>query len=176
MQKLIIVRHGEYNLDKNNQLLTDSGKEKLQNLAEKIKKSLTATESTTPFIAENSIIITSDSPRAMQSSDILKKILEIKKVEKTAIINEDVVTENNYEDVLDLIKKYNSCDTIILITHAYFTNHFPEYFLKEYLKIEKKLPLLDRGSAYIIDCQSKKVEKKAKRPVPKGSGLFLFFK
>jgi len=143
MQKLVIVRHGHY--DKKDQLSAD-GKEQIYFLTEQLG----------PHLDGGSLLIlSSTADRAWQSAEILAEAFNVP-YEKHEILLSD---EDHFEDLakaLELVQsREEEADVIILVTHHEYAKYFPYHYAKHVFDDLWEYQAIDKGDAWIIDCQDK---------------------
>lgn len=148
LQKLIIVRHGDYNVD----LLTELGEKQIGWMSFKLSEE---TKGKKIFLAS------SVAPRAMLSSDILMKILRIPKSdyrpEQHLLSHRGVLKDDQIRVVLALIKEKSSeYEVIILVTHLEFITYLPNIWGST-----KSIRIgifhdTEKGDAVIIDTETGK--------------------
>lgn len=141
MKKLILVRHGEY--DKQKQLSL-AGKQQIRDLCVRLQ----------PHIAGHSVIIlSSTAPRAIQSAHVMAEILSAP-VEPYPILWVDNFHSSNMEGVAALVE-YNGhrADVVILMTHLEYVESFPSYYgLHAKMTYFPVVYDPEYGTGRIVDC------------------------
>lgn len=143
MKHLIIARHGHFGLDYK---LSDRGRAQIVILADKLRS---FTE------GKKALILTSPAPRAHESAKTLIAVLGIES-EVHDILWSDEEHDWSMPKALDLIKSRQMVvDTLILMTHLEYVENLPYWFGKEFLQVELRSRDIDRGEAWVVDCQKK---------------------
>jgi len=145
MQKIIIVRHGEY--DKDDKTLTEDGKSSIASLARRIAK-LTKGYETKIFYAS--------STRTQQTAEILAELLEAK-CEKLEIL--ECSTTHHRTRFVDLVRDTisDNSDIAIWVTHETQVATLPGLFGR----FDRQLAIgffdnyLVPGEAFVIDLHEK---------------------
>ncbi len=140
MKKLIVVRHGE---DGAFGALSQNGFEQIQALAKKLNEIVNGL---------SVFVFTSPTLRTKETAKIISKTLNTEyKVE------ECLEHEEDFADSLKLVRSRVE-DVVILVTHLEYTEWFPSYFAKENMGIYLKSYGIDKGRAWIVDCENKTIE------------------
>lgn len=146
MDKLVIVRHGHY--DSNDQL-SECGRVQIRELSKKLKSSINGS----PLL-----ILTSNQDRARQSAEILGSAFNVGFEEYEILWSEGKHPED-LPGALELIRsRKNDAEVIVLVTHYEYVEDFPRYFGKNELGVELRSHLIDKGQAWVIDCQQKTIK------------------
>lgn len=145
MEKVIILRHGDYDRMRN---LSEKGKDQIRRTAEFLR----------PHIEGKSIVLLS-SPvgRAVQSAQELKERLGIaSSVELHDALDSNHVTRT--ANVMDLIEQ-QTADVVLVMTHFELTKYLPRSWAHKHLSVKNfpEEPLM-KGGAWIIDCEAKTCE------------------
>ncbi len=150
MEKLIIVRHGDY--DKDSSHLNDKGSADIKQLAEQIR----------PLTDSHSVLVLS-SPidRAIESALILSNTLHVPAVYCDALRSE-CQGDMDLDGALSLIhEKSDMANIIVVVTHIEYTDNFPAHFFKHEFNTKAPYMHLEKGEAAIIDCASRTLTKVA---------------
>ena len=146
MKKLIIARHGEYDLG--------NGKLNSEGI-----KSITALSEEILLLAKNQkvVILSSTAFRALDSAEIIGEKLGIS-FEKEKVLWSDSDHYEDFEAALNLIRSYfEKVDILILVTHFEYVDLFPYYFARKQLNTQIKSYPINKGSAWCIDCIKKTI-------------------
>lgn len=149
MDKIIIVRHGDYGYDKGGEL-TEKGRQQMRVLAGLLGQHIAADG--------NKKIFSSKKRRAEQSAAILSEELGIPVVAESRLCTYDVrMMEEEGEWLYGFLKAQNDLLVAIVVTHIDFANGFPPFFAhKKWGDEPKPLPKkIEEGEAVIIDCTAR---------------------
>jgi len=142
MEKLILVRHGNYN----GSVISDSGRQQMEILARKLQLELQD---------KRVLIISSTALRAIGSAEVFSNVLGIS-FEQDEKLWSDNDHWRDHSQLLELIRaRQEDADVIILVTHLEYTEEFPAYYGKEELKVNWNQREIEKGEAWIIDCIKK---------------------
>lgn len=146
MKKLVVIRHGEYDVRYN---LNDEGRSQMQNLSAYLVEN---------FKGMKMVILSSSAPRALQSAEVIGEVLELP-VEKHKVLwsGGDGYSQNN-ATVLNLVKEKDEFDVVMLVTHLEYCEEFPGYFIENALGGEYKPAGSSKGGARILDCETQEME------------------
>lgn len=145
MDKLIIIRHGDY--DGVN--LSDFGKRQMAELGNRLM----------PQINGDVLILSSTAPRARESAEILGKAFNVS-IEDHEILWSDRSHYEDFPKVLELVRsKKEEVDVLILVTHLEYVYGFPGHFGQTELEIST-FPYreIGKGTAWVIHCEGKTIE------------------
>lgn len=146
MQRLIIVRHGEYG---GNDRLSEYGKEQITQLGEKLKATVNG---------GRVVILSSVAARAVDSAEILGKTFGVEFEQHDVLWSENRHREN-LPKALELVRsKKDDADILVLVTHLEYVERFPSYFGEEELG-NPSFPHreISKGTAWDIDCNQKTI-------------------
>jgi len=152
MEHVFIARHGDYDRLKGN--LTDTGIAQITGLAKQIKVILA--DQASP------IILTSQSPRARESSEILKVTLSARVPEQCPYINNQFLREEDIANIDRWIDRAASLpEPLILVTHLPVLEKYIPHFAVKYLGRPQgeKWDELPKGGAYHFDLIAKTVQR-----------------
>lgn len=144
MQRLIIVRHGDYG----GRSLTAFGREDIAKLGERLKSTING---------GRILILTSTAIRARESAEILSQILGVEIEENEILGSEDYMED--MEATLGLVRsKKEAADVLILVTHMEFVEEFPSLFGKEELGVDYfPYRAIGKSEAWDINCEQKTI-------------------
>ncbi|MDD5043709.1 MAG: histidine phosphatase family protein [Patescibacteria group bacterium] len=143
MDKLIIVRHGDYDSGAH---LSNLGCEQMKALAEKLK---------TVVNGSSVCILTSPIGRALESAEILNSVFNVGCEQHKVLWSESRHPED-FPVALDLVRSHKDrAEVLILVTHYEYAEGFPRYFAKEELDVQLRSESIQKGEALVIDCQQK---------------------
>jgi phosphohistidine phosphatase SixA len=148
MDKLIVIRHGETNVD--GIILSEKGRQDIKNLAKRIKLEITG---------RNSQIFSSPEIRASQSAEIILEEL----YPSSAFITDDSLgdidswsyNENHKKRIFELISPFTSTKNIIIVSHLNTVKLFPPFFCEKVLDCIMDSVSLKQGCGLLIDCNKK---------------------
>lgn len=150
LNKLIIVRHGDY--QENSGQLTDQGIKQVTDLADKIRR---IQEREKLRVA----IITSTTTRAIESSKIIASVVGADVMEERAL-HYLPISSTETEDFLNILSLIDSkngiANMLIAVTHLEFCNKFPQFYGKQ--RLNQDWPREDgigKGHGVIIDLKAK---------------------
>lgn len=148
MEQLIVARHGEYGRDGGlnsigrNQIVKLTGNIEFNILNEKGRK----------------VILTSTAKRAMESAEIISRLLGIP-VQEHEILQSGGPYDEDFPGTLELINSLtDDFDTIILMTHYEYVEGFPSFFSRESLGVPIHSRVINKGHAWIINCDDKTIK------------------
>lgn len=141
LKKLILVRHGEYNLGTKG--LSDNGCDQINYLVDKIA----------PFINKgNTTILSSTAKRAAESADIISERTGVG-YENHEILWSDEEHREDYEGAMELIEQHiNKVETLVLVTHYEYAERLPGIFAKAKLAKNIWPVAIPKGYAAMLDC------------------------
>jgi len=147
MKYLFVMRHGETDTATNlfSETLTKWGIKMIEKTALKLGKI---------FEGQKVLIITSDSERAIATTNILNASLKANVIQDPVLrmFGNDLATSIK---TLESVKQYaDKYDVIILVTHLENVARFPNYFYNKYLGQigEEKRENIDNSCGWLIDC------------------------
>lgn len=141
MDKLCLVRHGRYNITTG--LLNEPGKEEMENLAKKLER----------FISGKSVVIlSSKTPRARESADILSKYFQVEYEEHGVLCSGPDKPEDLPEAFKLVQANSERADVLVIVTHMEYALKFPGYFIRQTLNLPSAVQEIEKGEAVIIDC------------------------
>ena len=147
MKTLIVVRHGE---DGSNGKLTNGGRNKMGRLADKIAlltKGMTVA------------ILSAVAPRATESADILGHVLN-EGVHVHRKLSTDNIRPNDLWWAMGLVEAYSEiADVIIIVSHLEYSERLTEYFMEEQLGVNASSRGIEKGEAWVIDCERRTLTK-----------------
>ena len=142
MKFMALVRHGNYN----SRGLTSDGQEQIGSLGDRLKGLLNGS---------TVAILTSPTRRAVESADILARVLDCT-TEVHDVLESGGGVYPKCDEVLALVHSWrDSVDAVILVTHLEYTEDFPRYFFQEEFRVRMFSTNIPKGSAYVIDCHAK---------------------
>ena len=152
MKKLILVRHGT---DEGgfNAHLSLTGKRQITDLAGKLA----------PHVDGNSVLMFSSTAlRAQDGAKILSKAISVSfELCDTLWSGYDgkvLGCVPDFEQVMKLVSSHpNQADVVILITHYEYVEDFPQFFGKKYLGVDFPSKVIPKGTAWLVDCETKQV-------------------
>lgn len=146
MKKLVVVRHGHYD---DRYQLNDHGRNQIRSLAEQLR----------PHITDATIkILTSTADRARESGEILSGIFQAE-IEQHEVLWSESRHPENLAEALQLVRaKFNEVDVLILTTHYEYVERFPGYFFRKELNMNLRSYLIEKGEAWLIDCEAKTLQ------------------
>ncbi|KND50079.1 MAG: hypothetical protein AB203_03765 [Parcubacteria bacterium C7867-008] len=149
MQKLVLVRHGEYSTVDGQHLLNDEGRQQMSVLATKLKALIGG---------QRAVLHTSSAPRATASAAILADALDVPCEEHLELWSGgDGV--GHYPDthamVLQIMEWAKEYDVLILVTHMEFVERLPIKFANLVFKTAIREVHIPKGHAGVIDCDTK---------------------
>ena len=149
LQQLVIVRHGYYDFTG----LTEEGKQQVTRLAKVLATKLNGSK-----VA----LLSSTSPRAIQTSEILAAHLGELKFQKHEHLKSSggSLDDNQAKKVIELVEKRGKTNSVVILsTHMEFIDGFPTVWGKTLgLSIITPEDETPKGTARIIDVQTGKVE------------------
>ena len=122
-QGVILIRHGEYD----GNFLTTNGEQAIKRLAAKIKSIIYIESCITK-------IISSTSPRAFRSANILAQGLDLERNrDHYECLRSEKEEIEDPEGIFELIdKKYADADILIIVTHAPVCQKFPALYAERH--------------------------------------------
>ncbi len=145
MQKLIVVRHGEYE----GRQLTEQGRNQIAKLAPKLKARVEGA---------TFIILASTSIRGQQSAEILAEHLG-GEPELHEVLSSEPDHPHNHEALLELIKlRQNEADVLILVTHYEYAHGFPSYYAEKAFGENLQHHTVGNGQAVVLHCETRHTE------------------
>ncbi len=143
MKYLIVARHGDF---QENGHLSNDGKLKVMALADKIL----ALEQDKKIT-----ILCSPSIRTKETALIIGLFTGCDIEEKSTLLA-DLSPEDDFPSTLKLVREYaNETEVLVLVTHCGLAEGFPYYFSKEEFGIGLQSHMIDKGRAWLIDCENK---------------------
>jgi phosphohistidine phosphatase SixA len=145
MQKLIVVRHGDYGY---NDRLSDFGKRQMQNIATQLK----------PHVdGKKVVVLSSVAERATDSADIITEQLGVPGYESHDVLWSENRHPENLPKAVELVQQHADTDVLILVTHLEYAERFPNHFLHTVLSTKDTFAArkVEKGQAIIIDCDNK---------------------
>lgn len=143
LQKLYIIRHGDYGMGGG---LIESGQQQAEKMGGKLKER-----------CEDPLIIHSPVRRTLQHAETLAQILGCK-IEESGILESSPKILTQPGKVLDLLREAEKkAPSIILVTHYEYCKEFPFYFGKHWLGVDH-FPAYEglvRGAGWEILCEEK---------------------
>lgn len=154
MKKLVVVRHGDYeDEDNDDEKLSSLGEKQIAQLAEKLESHLNGF---------SVVILSSTALRARQSAEIL--------VDKFGAAFEglDLLwsgeggksfgTFMDFKKLLKMIEeRKEQAEVYVLVTHYEYIEDFPMFFGKQRLGATLKSEVIPKGTAWLIDCEKKEM-------------------
>lgn len=142
MEKLIIVRHGDYDGGG----LTELGQSQIVALAEKLKS----------VVNGGSVrVLSSSALRALKSAEIISVTLGLQFEVRGVLYSPPF----DYEGVLRLItESIDKYTTLLLVGHLECAECLPWYFGSKLLGKALESSKIKKGQALVIDCVSKSIE------------------
>jgi phosphohistidine phosphatase SixA len=145
MKKLVIVRHGDYGLDR---CLNEFGKKNINNLAKQLKRRINS---------DSLMILSSPLERAKESAEIIAANFKVSFKENRILCSGGGYSEN-FPGLLKLIRNLQyDVDVLILVTHFEYTEGFPSYFGQQELGVNFLTRGISKGKAWEIDCVKKNI-------------------
>lgn len=150
MEKLIIVRHGDY--DKDSGHLSDKGSADIKGVAVRIKA----------LVRDSSaLILSSPAFKAAESALILSDVLNV-----AIVMHDDLFSEcqgdMNLDRALAFVRgKSDQADVLIVVTHIEYTDYLPAHFFKKEWDMKAPYMHLEKGEGAVIDYASKSLTKVA---------------
>lgn len=143
MNKLIIVRHGEYGPDDR---LNSRGRAHIEKLSNNLKQ----------LIGDETVLILSSiAVRAVESAEIIAAALGVE-FEKFELLWSESMHPEDFPGAYKLIQeRKEGADVLIVVTHLEYANYFPSHFARMEWGSEKYIDIEDdveKGEAVIIDC------------------------
>jgi len=147
MNLLFVVRHGDYDRDRN---LSSLGADSIHELSNQLRNFING---------EKILILSSPAPRAFQSAKIISEKLGVP-VEEHEILWSDSDHLPDLDGLLEIIKERKTeAEVIILVTHFEYVEIFPGYFARNELGIDNVCPPVpSKGEACLIDCTNKRLQ------------------
>lgn len=146
MNKLILIRHGDY--DNRTGLLTNNGQRKMRMTAEVLRSHL----------AGNTKLLSSTAPRAVESAGIICDKLNLT-YEQHEVLWVDQAHPENFPGVLELVRAHiYEVDILVIITHYDYAQYFPTYFCMKVLNVDLPVRSLYKGEMRIIELAHRVVE------------------
>lgn len=144
LRKLITARHGNYDSNLN---LNQRGVNDITRLAEGLR----------PHLMGNVKLLSSTAPRAIQSAEVLGKIIGVKP-EGHEVLWSDGSHPTDLPGVLKLVRESAElCDTLILMTHLEHGEAFPWYFGREELGVNIQSQEIQKGEAWVLDIETRQL-------------------
>ncbi len=143
LKKLIIVRHGDYSqADGGN--LTRTGRKQMELLGLHLKEN--HINGTIPRVLSSTL------PRAHQSGQLVAQPFSVG-VETSELLVSHDGTFLEPDKVLALINDPD--EVVIMITHLEYAECLPLYFGKSFLNMDYGKVYFSKGTAYVINCETK---------------------
>jgi len=143
MKKLVVARHGQYGHDDR---LNETGRDQVAGLAKKLEAHINS---------DSVLLLTSPVDRARESAEIIGSYFGVGLEEHEVLWSENDHPED-FPRALELVKsRQGDVDIIILMTHFEYVEHFPAYFAKKELEVELRCRLIEKGEAWVVDCEQK---------------------
>ncbi len=150
MRYLITARHGQD--DGTN--LTVGGRQRVAKLAEEIRA----------LIGDaRTLVLSSTTDRARQSSEILGAVL-CAEFELHEVLWSQASHPEDFEKTLELVRnKKDRAEILVLVTHYEYVAGFPAYFARKELETTLRSRLIEKGQAWVIDCENKSISRLASK-------------
>lgn len=145
MKRLIIVRHGDYENYVGN--LTGVGRKRIEILARRLA----------PFVFGKVAMLSSTAIRALETAEVLAVTLGGRGI-KTYDALLSSPGKCNLKGALYAVKqaeKEVGAETFILSTHYEHAQFLPQYFGEKELGVTFEAREIERGEAWVIDCETK---------------------
>lgn len=154
MEKLILVRHGDYVISG---ALTAYGRTQMQELAPALAYS----------VVGNILLVSSPIQRAKESAAILAEHFRVPVMEHEVWTAPDDWSDN--DGALQFIGDIGAnIDTLVVVTHLPFLESFPAYFGTKALNVSLPYGGVKKGQAQIIDCETKTMTHVTSTSIEKG--------
>lgn len=147
LYRVAIVRHGDYN---SSYRLSERGQVQIETLGKMLKTHLTPGELAT--------ILSSTAPRALDSSEVLAKVLGIPVVEPHLVLWSDNNHQENFAEAYQLVNAVRRrAHLAILVTHYEYAEGFPSYLCERDLQLDVPYKEIGKGQGVLIDYKAKQV-------------------
>jgi len=157
MRHLFLVRHGDYC---NDNRLSSLGRDQMRVLGANIK---------TILDERPAVIISSTAPRALDSSEVLMKELNLTEFEREPLFwtSGDSPICNHFASLayyprsaLDVTVDYieqkgQNTENLIIVSHEEITRSIPGYFLARVWEKQERIAHPQKGQGIHFDCQSR---------------------
>ena len=149
MKKLVIVRHGDYDFRGH---LTDRGIRMVEGLVNNLHPYLEGPEGLEMPI----VVLSSPASFAWQSAAIIATRFDVLASQHPELYSEHD-SRPRFSDILTLLRiSAERASTVIIVTHLEIAENFPQHFANRELdRIELKGWDIERGEAWLIDCETK---------------------
>ncbi len=146
MDKLILIRHGEYDYVDGQYLLNGEGLQQMNDLAPILKV----------FVGDARVALhTSSAPRAIASAVPLADALGISASEHRELWSgsDGIGQYPDVRSIVLLINKWGmSCDILVVVTHMEIVSRLPNNFASYVFKTSLRPVRIEKGHAGVIDC------------------------
>jgi phosphohistidine phosphatase SixA len=151
MDKLILVRHGEYDHVDGQYLLNDKGLQQMLILAPKLKQLVGSTRAA---------VHTSSAPRATASAAPLADALGVRAEEHRELWsgNDGIGCNPDMRATLLLINEWGaSCDVLVVVTHMEIVDRLPDIFVSHVFESWAPSVRINKGQAGVLDCATQTI-------------------
>lgn len=149
VRRLIVVRHGQYQGSRENEQLTEVGKEQIVALASRIKN----------LLPDWGVVLncTSPEPRAEETAWILSGELGLGGIcLKESLSTEGQTHSTEFPVTMEMVAIYGAqCDTLIMVSQAGIACGFLQAYAREVLGVDLgNFRLVHKGSAVMLELDS----------------------
>ncbi len=149
MEKIYVVRHGEYE-GAHDGPLTFPARSVIAKLAWKIKSDLLGR-------SKKVLIFSSETARTRMTAQIIALEFGKISIEYSNLLGPTDIVD--LEGLGAFIKEQeDQCDILILVTHAEVANDFPFYYADKVWGEMVRTPILNKGEGLVIDCHERIIE------------------
>ncbi|MCX6718684.1 MAG: histidine phosphatase family protein [Candidatus Staskawiczbacteria bacterium] len=140
MERLVLVRHGDYGLDGH---LSDTGRQQIVELAEVLADNINGS---------SMLVLSSTAPRAIDSAMIIAE-----KFSTTFESHRFLYDEWDNQKLVSLISAHtNQAETVVVVAHVQ-VELFPKWFGKTHLNVRLPYLTVPKGTGLDIDCRTKEI-------------------
>lgn len=145
LERLIVLRHGDYCGKKLNQ----NGIDQIESISEKIRDIVAG---------RGVVVLTSTAGRAVHSAEIVSEYLGVD-AQPHAILWSDDEHVDDIPGAYDLILSYiDHADVIVVVTHYEYVMDLPEYFANRQLDCNLESRVIEKGHAWDLNCKVPSLE------------------
>ncbi len=156
MKHLFLVRHGNYDSRQGEYHLSQGGKLEMERLSTAILQR----------VSPDLYLLSSSENVAIESARVLAEKFGIKDIQEAVELwsgnPQGAPTGANISGnpllVQKLVESVDEKDSIILVSHKEIGERYPTYFSREKMKMDFRLPALEKGRAFHFDLEKKAYE------------------
>jgi phosphohistidine phosphatase SixA len=152
MKHLFILRHGEYDSERN---LSHEGQQQIERLVTDMKSIAGKTY-------KGHYLISSPAPQAEQSAQIIAQKFDLRSFERNHLLwtsGGNAFPAVYFQVITSLIAKgLEESDLVTIVSHAEFVNAYPRLLIKELSGRDENLEYIQKGEGYHLNLEAKKFQ------------------